>query len=74
MFKKVKKVCHYLGGDKGGGGSRQTVRNGDNGGGVVKIVIFTVIYLQMAQYVLRKYHCDYLYVKHIRKSVEAHKL
>ena len=26
------KVCHYLGGDKGGGGSRQTVTNGDKGG------------------------------------------
>ena len=25
------KVCHYLGGDKGGGGSRQTVTNGDKG-------------------------------------------
>ena len=30
------KVCHYLGGDKGGGGSRQTVTNGDKGGGGVK--------------------------------------
>ena len=26
------KVCHYLGGDKGGGGSRKTVTNGDKGG------------------------------------------
>ena len=26
------KFCYYLGGDKGGGGSRQTVTNGDNGG------------------------------------------
>ena len=26
------KVCHYLEGDKGGGGSRQTVKNGDKGG------------------------------------------
>ena len=25
------KVCHYLGGDKGGGESRQTVTNGDKG-------------------------------------------
>ena len=30
------KVCHYLGGDKGGRGSRQTVTNGDKGGGGVK--------------------------------------
>ena len=30
------KVCHYLGGDKGGGGSRQTVTNGDKGGRGVK--------------------------------------
>ena len=30
------KVCHYLGGDKGGGGSRQTVTNGDKGGWGVK--------------------------------------
>ena len=29
-------VCHYLGGDKGGGGPRQTVTNGDKGGGGVK--------------------------------------
>ena len=26
------KVCHYLCGDKGGGGLRQTVTNGDKGG------------------------------------------
>ena len=38
------KVCHYLGGDKGGGGSRQTVTNGDKGGGGSKIGIFTVTY------------------------------
>ena len=25
-------VCHYLGGDKGRGGSRQMVTNGDKGG------------------------------------------
>ena len=37
-------VCHYLGGDKGAGGSRQTVTNGDKGGGGVKIGIFTVTY------------------------------
>ena len=30
------KVCHYLGGDKGGGGSRQTVTNGDKWGRGVK--------------------------------------
>ena len=30
------KVCHYLGDDKGGGRSRQTVTNGDKGGGGVK--------------------------------------
>ena len=38
------KVCHYLGGDNGGGGSRQTVINGDRGGGGSKIGIFTVTY------------------------------
>ena len=27
------KVCHYLGGDKGGVESRQMVTNGDKGGG-----------------------------------------
>ena len=26
------KFCHYLGGDKGGGGSRQMVTNGDKEG------------------------------------------
>ena len=36
------KVCHYLGGDKEGGGSRQTVTIGDKGEGVPKIGIFTV--------------------------------
>ena len=30
------KVCHYLGGDKGGRGSRQTVTIGDKGGGGFK--------------------------------------
>ena len=30
------KVCHYLGGDKGGGGLRQMVTNGDKGGRGVK--------------------------------------
>ena len=30
------KICHYLGGDKEGGGSRQTVTNSDKGGGGVK--------------------------------------
>ena len=34
------KVCHYLGGDKGGVGSRQTVTNGDKGGGGVKNLDF----------------------------------
>ena len=38
------KVCHYLGGDKGERGSRQTVTNGDKGGGGPKIGIFTVTY------------------------------
>ena len=38
------KVCHYLGGDKGGGGSRQTVTSGDKGGGGPKVGIFTVTY------------------------------
>ena len=38
------KVFHYLGGDKGGGGSRQTVTNGDKGGRGPKIGIFTVTY------------------------------
>ena len=28
------KVCHYLGGDMGGGGSRQMAINGDRGRGV----------------------------------------
>ena len=27
------KVCHYLGGDKGGGGLRQMATNGDKGDG-----------------------------------------
>ena len=31
------KVCHYLGGDKGEGGPRQTVTNGDEGGGGQKL-------------------------------------
>ena len=30
-------VCHYFGGDKGGRGSRQTVTNGDKGGGGQKL-------------------------------------
>ena len=30
----IQKVCHYLGGDKGGEGSRQTVTNSDKGEGV----------------------------------------
>ena len=38
------KVCHYLGGDKGGRGSRQTVTNGDKGEGGLKIGILTVTY------------------------------
>ena len=38
------KVCHDLSGDKGGGGSRQTVTNGDKGRGGSKIGIFTVTY------------------------------
>ena len=38
------KVCHYLGGDKGGGGSRQTVTNGDKREVVSKIGIVTVTY------------------------------
>ena len=29
--------CHYLGGDKGEGGSKQTVTNGDKGEGVQKL-------------------------------------
>ena len=33
------KVCHYLGGDKGGGGSRQTVTKSDKGGGGQKLVV-----------------------------------
>ena len=35
------KVCHYLGGDKGGGESRQTVTRGEGGS---KIGISTVTY------------------------------
>ena len=31
------KVCHYLGSDKGGRGSSQTVTNGDKGGGGKKL-------------------------------------
>ena len=31
------KVCHYFGGDKGGGGSRQTVTKCDKGAGGLKI-------------------------------------
>ena len=38
------KVCHYLSGDKGGGGSRQTVPKGDKGEGVSRVGIFTVTY------------------------------
>ena len=38
------KVCHYLGNDKEGGGSRQTVTKGDKGEGVSRIGIFTVTY------------------------------
>ena len=33
------KVCHYFGGDKGGGGSRQTVTKCDKGGGGRKLVV-----------------------------------
>ena len=32
------KVCHYLGGDKGGRGSRQMVANGDKAGGGQKLI------------------------------------
>ena len=38
------KVCHYLGGGKGGRGSRQTVTNGEKGGGGQKLGFFTVTY------------------------------
>ena len=38
------KVCHYSVGDKGGGGSRQMVTNGDMGEGGSQIGIFTVTY------------------------------
>ena len=38
------KSFHYLGGDKGEGGSRQTGTNGDKWGGGSKIGIFTVTY------------------------------
>ena len=41
---ELQKVCHYLGDDKGGGGSRQTVTNDDKGGGGSKIRIFAVKY------------------------------
>ena len=40
----VVRVCHYLGGDMGGGGSRPKVTKCDKGEGGSKITIFGVTY------------------------------
>ena len=40
-------VCHYLGGDKGGGGSRQTVTKCDKGGNIFGSILRLYFLKQM---------------------------